>query len=126
MKKLLLAVFLLTVFVSGWAAITEPGGVVDQNIQARGPISVISGTVTTGGVSQVALASNQFRRYILIQNPSTMTEPLFINFGSAAASATTIEISVGQTLVFESSFMTIEAINVYAASTGHRYTIMVG
>jgi len=126
MKKLLAALILFTLALSVQAASTEPGGVVDQNTQARGAVGTISATITTGGVSQVALTANQFRRYVMILNPVGATETLYISSGSTVASATTISLAPGQSIVFETLFMTTDAWNVFAATTGHAYVVLAG
>lgn len=126
LKRIIFAAFVALSFVFVAAHAAEPGGVVSPDHQARGDTGVLSGTITAGGVSQVGLGSNQFRRYLLIQNPSTAGESLFIATGSTAASATTVELLPGQSLVFETAFLVTAAVNVFAATTGHRFTFLVG
>jgi hypothetical protein len=79
----------------------------------------LSGTVTTGGTSQVLRAANGQKARVLIANPTTATENLFVNTSSAASTsaAGSIPIAPGGALTLN----TAEAVNITAATTGHAF-----
>jgi len=85
-----------------------------------------SGNIAVGGASQQLAAANAVRRRILVENPSTAAESLFINFGAAAsvngaATPDSIEITPGG--YFDSGNGPVDGrvINVVAATGGHKY-----
>lgn len=85
---------------------------------ARGTYTDRSGTITTGGTSQVLMAVNANRLGYLIQNPSSNIESIFVNFTDPATGAgDSIEIAPGGSLPSNLAFST-EAINIVAATTG--------
>jgi hypothetical protein len=77
-----------------------------------------SGTVTTGGASNVLLVAAQ-RQYLFIQNPITGAETLFVDFGIDAAPGTAYELAPGGTLCFEDGGVPGQSVNVRAATTAH-------
>lgn len=77
-----------------------------------------SGTVTTGGASNVLQAARQ-RQYLYIQNPILGAETLFVDFGVAAAPGTAYELAPGQVLEFNESGVPGQSINVRAATSAH-------
>lgn len=84
-----------------------------------------SGTVTTGGTSQTALAANAARKALLLHNPHT-TDDLFFNFTSAAAtngSGGTIRLAAGATIGLAGELCTPDPITVNSATTGRPYTV---
>lgn len=87
-----------------------------------------SGTITTGGTQQTALAAQTGRKYLLIQNPSTASEVLWINLtGNAAIDAAgSVSIEAGGALTFEGESQCSNAVSVIAATTGHKFTIWWG
>lgn len=89
------------------------------------PLRSASGTITTGGTAQTALVAQSGRAYLLIQNPSTASEVLWVSLvGTAAVDAAgSLSIEAGGALVFESEFGCPDAVSVIAATTGHKYTI---
>jgi hypothetical protein len=85
-----------------------------------------SGTIATGGASQVAMPANANRRYLLIQNPTSAAASFWVTFvtGNAAVNASpSIEIAPGVTLTFEASFVPTDVVNVNAPTTGQVYTM---
>lgn len=82
-----------------------------------------SGTVTTGGDSQIAIPANAARKGFLIQNPSDQIEPLYLDFGgTGAAQYTSIEILPGQMFPANGQPYIYQGdINVMAVSTTHPY-----
>lgn len=88
-----------------------------------------SGTITLGGTSQTMAAVNASRRRILIENYCSATsqgiataESLFVNWTTAAGTAAgSMELSPCGS--YDSSLSTVsgEQINVYAATTGHKF-----
>lgn len=92
------------------------------------PIIDGSGTVTTGGTSQVVFGANVNRVFLRCQNPSATlsgvaAESLFINY-DAAASSTAVnseEIANGGSVNFSNDFVPKGAVSVTAATTGHKF-----
>lgn len=83
-----------------------------------------SGTVATGGTSQVLAAYNPSRKVLVIQNPSAQTESLFINFSSSASTSDgkSIELAPGEHFIMDAfGFLTWEAVNVTAATSSHPF-----
>lgn len=96
----------------------------------KGSFTPRSGSITVGATSQQLMAANPKRKYFIIENPSTLTgqgiagaELLFISFGAASAginNGTAIEIGLGG--VYEqTAFISTDAIQVNATTTGHRW-----
>jgi hypothetical protein len=87
-----------------------------------------SGTITTGGTSQQLAPINPTRSYLFIQNPTTATEVLYVNFTSAAAAAaSSISLAAGASFTMTASdFASTEAVNVFGATTGHAFTAKEG
>ena len=82
-----------------------------------------SGTITTGGTSQVLAAANANRKYVFIQNHDP-AEALWVNFGVAAiAGQPSLSIPAnGGAFVMETLLVDTQQINVIAATTGHAFT----
>lgn len=92
----------------------------------RGTYTSRSGTVTTGGTSQQIMAVNANRKSIIIENPIAATETLFFNFTSAA-STTTDSIGLAPGGIYSpTNFISTEAINVTATTTGHAFVAKEG
>jgi len=98
---------------------------------AQGSFTDRSGAMAAGGVSQQLAAANAARKSIYIENPATAAgqnivaaESLFINFTAAATvnGGNSFEITPGGYWPPSSyNTVTIEQINVNAATIGHRY-----
>lgn len=84
-----------------------------------------SGTITTGGTAQNALAQNVERAYLLIQNLDT-SEDLWVNVAANAAVDTAGSIKIKPDTAWEPDFIPIGRISVVAATTGHKFTIKEG
>jgi hypothetical protein len=80
----------------------------------------LSGTIATGGTAQPA-SSAKTRNKLVVQNPSTESESLFIDF-TGTATTSSFEIQAGQTQVFVAP-MDNRALSILAATTGHAFTI---
>jgi hypothetical protein len=100
------------------------------SVTSTGPSGAItskSGTITTGGTSQILSANNAVRKHFEVQNPSTATENLYIGFGvtaiNPATPTTIIRILVpGQSYNMDvPGFISTDQINVYAATTAHTF-----
>ena len=80
-------------------------------------------TITTGGTDQILAAANALRKELIIQNPPTAIESLFINLGAAASLTSnnfaqlppgaSVSLSLGSGLIDQ------EAVHVIAATAGH-------
>lgn len=84
-----------------------------------------SGTVTTGGTSQVLAPANPGRRYLTIENPTTASEALYVNFTSAASTSVAGSISLapgGSLTMSAATYVSQEVITVTAATATHAFT----
>lgn len=93
-----------------------------------GIIKDASAQITTGGTAQTALAAQTGRKYLLIQNPTTASEPLYVNLtGDAVVDEEgSVALAAGGALVFEGPFVPSNAVSVIAATTGHEFTVWWG
>lgn len=99
-------------------------------ITATGTLTDGSGSIAAAGTSQQVFAAKTDRRYFIVQNPASASsqgiataEPLFVNFGAAATETEpSIELSPGDIFAMEDGFIDTEAINVIAATVGHKFT----
>lgn len=82
-----------------------------------------SGTITTGGASQVALAGGNVNQYFILHNPRTEVESLLLNFGSAAASGNAIELAPGGSYETTAGNCDSQSLNVFSATTGHKFVL---
>lgn len=87
-----------------------------------------SGTITTGGTAQTALAAQTGRKYLMVHNPLTASEVLWINLAGTAAvdTAGSVSIEAGGALTFEGEAQCSNALSVIAATTGHKFTVWWG
>lgn len=105
----------------------ESGNVVDVVGGHSGTLTNRSGTITTGGTAQVAIAANTSRNYLFIRNPSDATEALWFSLvGTAAAASPSVRLDAGDSFEYAGSFIPTNAVSVFAATTGHAYTIWEG
>lgn len=78
-----------------------------------GDVANRSGTAT--GSSQTLVLRNTGRKYLLIQNPSTNVNTLWIAFEAAAVQASpSVEIPPGATMLWEGEFKPSQQINLIA------------
>lgn len=83
-----------------------------------------SGTISTGGASQVVLGANPGRQVLHIQNPIDAPGTLYVNTTGGAASSSAkncFELGPGGALEFENSKCPTNQISVTAVTTGHAY-----
>ena len=90
-----------------------------------------SGSITTGGTAQTALAANPTRRFLRIENPPSATESLFVRYGGTASvnSSTpdSTELAPGASdeywSVGGSGYVPGGLVSVIAATTGHKFVL---
>lgn len=78
------------------------------------------GTITSGGVSQTAIAQNSLRKLAFCQNPASATEDLFIAVVGAATTTGAgdlYDLAPGAGTFIPGP----EAVRVNAVTTAHRY-----
>lgn len=86
-----------------------------------GALTDCSGTITTGGTSQTAVAAVATRKYLLVQNTSAGNE--YINFTSnAAATGSSLLILPNGSFVQETNFVSNEKVSIFGATTAQAYT----
>ena len=111
--------------------VTAPGsvtGAVTVNgtvtLQPQGAVFTNrSGAIGTGGTSQQLAAANGARKRIIVQNPSTEIESLFIRFGAAAGvnDGVAFEILPGGAFDSGAAPVSTEQIQVVATTAGHKF-----
>lgn len=94
------------------------------NVVASGALTNRSGTITTGGVAQNAMAANASRKYARLKNPVTATENLYFSF-TGTASTSSDYLQAGYELVTD-SFVPTSALSIYAATTAHAFVAEEG
>lgn len=116
------------VSADGVTAVGSTGVITVSAVPSNGVLTDRSGTITTGGTAQNAMAANSSRKYLLIRNPTTATAPLWFNFTTAAVvtGSPSIRLDPGDSFIMESGFVSTEAISVIAATTGHAFTAKEG
>lgn len=89
----------------------------------RGSLQKYSSSIAVGGKSQKLLSASLNWNYIFIQNPSTATESLFVEYGiDATIDDTCEELMPGQFLYFKTpGFITEQQINIIATTAGHKF-----
>jgi hypothetical protein len=71
-----------------------------------------SSAIAATGISQQVFASKPSRNYFYFKNNSTGI--MYLNFGEAADTTTSYNLSASQELVFENGFVPLDAVNVYS------------
>lgn len=87
-----------------------------------------SGAITTGGTSQVATNADSSRGWLVIQNPTTATEPLFVDFGPNHPASATLStgLAPGGSMSFLAGVVPVSQVNVMAATAGHAFVCLSG
>lgn len=95
-----------------------------------------SSSIVVAATSQQLMAANPARKYLFVQNPSTLTgqgiaaaETLFIRFGASAATVntgTSIELVAGATFIMESNYVSTQAVQVIATTINHKFIAVEG
>lgn len=107
--------------------VDSEGRVLARVVPTGGAISDFSGSLVAGATSQELMPANTSRRYLLIINPSTATESLWIDFGTdAVVGSPSIELQPGGVFVMEGNFVSTDAINVIATTISHPFTAKEG
>lgn len=92
----------------------------------RGALTDRSGTITTGGTAQNAMAANASRKYARITNPISATESLWVNDSGTATAASPSEELLPGDQYETNGFAPTGAISVIAATTSHAFTAREG
>ncbi|HVZ60634.1 MAG TPA: hypothetical protein VG892_07595 [Terriglobales bacterium] len=110
--------FLAIVALSGVTLCLTPMAYA-QNGKVNGTSVDVSGTITSGGTYQTAVAANPYRANCTIQNPADATEDLNVKIGTMAEPYV---LAAGQALsTLNGSVNATDAITVTATTTGHAY-----
>jgi len=103
--------------------------------QSAVPVKAASGTLTdnsgttsaTVSTSTQVMAANAARRYLIVQNPSTNTATIWINFTSAASvGQPSFQLLPGSVFVQESNFVSTEAVNILSSVASVPFTAKQG
>jgi hypothetical protein len=98
-------------------------------MQCGGVVVDRSGTVTTGGTPQQLMAANSNRMYLLIENPTTATEPLYISLTGNAETGSVRSLSIAPGGTYERAapaYVPTNAVSVTATTTGHAFVAVEG
>jgi hypothetical protein len=96
-------------------------------VDNAGALTDRSGTITAGGAAQNAVGTNATRRYLLVRNPKSATESLWLSLvGTAAAASPSLELAAGDAFVAEHNLIPTNAVSVFALTTGHAFTVWEG
>ncbi len=100
---------------------------VQPNPYILGAMTRCSGTIATGGTSQVAITSAQGSgmKTFIIQNPASASETLYVDFGESAGT-TSVGLIAGQMISFGGQAIWQGYVSVYGATTSHAYTCFYG
>ena len=102
------------VWVSNW-----------EDIKSIGTVTNHSGTITTGGASQLAVPENLTRKYLLVQNVSD--EAMWIMFGTNAIEGQpSMKLLPNGSYVMESTFISSQPLYIIGATTGKEFSIWEG
>jgi hypothetical protein len=96
-----------------------------DTIANRGALTDRSGTIAASNVSQQVSPPCPTRSYLFVQNPSSASESLFVNFTFPASTSVVncFELLPGSSLEMKLlGFVSVEAVNVAAATPGHPFT----
>lgn len=80
-----------------------------------------SGTITTGGTAQTAIAANQYRRVWCIQNDPSETENLTVRVAAAATTTAGTVLTPGTQACNITDNVDRGIVSVLAATTGHKF-----
>lgn len=97
---------------------------VSDFIANRGTLTDRSGTIAGSNSSQILTVAFLYRSYLFIQNPSSASESLFVNYTIAASTnvVNCVELLPGASIEMKyPGFVSIEQINVAAATPGHAF-----
>lgn len=85
-----------------------------------------SGTITTGGTAQVAMAANAARKAWFFQNISTAD--LWISLVETAQANTpgSVKVAPGAVAFSSGGFVSTQALSVVGATTGQKFTLWEG
>lgn len=83
-----------------------------------------TGTIASGTVSQSLIGANNGRKAFCVQNPSSATESLWLDFGTRAASiGSSIEIQKGTAFCMGGQGVWLGAMTVNATTSSHAYSM---
>jgi hypothetical protein len=80
-----------------------------------------SGSVTTGGTAQTAIAANTGRVAWCIQNDPLGTEVLYVRVGATATATTGVALNPGSQVCSSPSSVDTALVSVLGATTGHKW-----
>lgn len=97
---------------------------VSDFIASRGMLTDRSATIAQANVSQLVALPFPYRSYLFVQNPSSASESLFVNFTNPASTNgnNCFELLPGSSITMVvTGFVTVEAVFVAAATPGHAF-----
>lgn len=108
--------------------ITVSAGTVSL-LSVKGALTDRGGSIAAGGTSQTGVAANAARQYLLLQNPISVTEALYVNFDGVPAPLTgtgsintAVELAPGGSLEYTApGYIPTGSVTVNAITTAHKY-----
>ena len=98
----------------------------DVNTNRQADVTDRSGTITTGGTAQDAMAANSNRRYLFIQNNHSSAD-LWVNFGADAnTNQPSFKLTAGQSYENPAHFCPTSRVSVIGGTTGQTFTAKEG
>ena len=92
------------------------------NITRSGAWEDKSGTITSGGAAQTAVAENLARSYLFIQNVSAAD--LWFNVGvTAVATQPSIRLASGASIAYDAGFVPRQLVSIIGATTAQAFVI---
>lgn len=92
---------------------------------AQGDLTDFSGTIAMDATSQLLVAANLDRRYLLVHNISDDT--LWIDFGvDAVEDEPSVRLLPGDIFVMESMFISTQDVNIIGPTAGAKFTAKEG
>lgn len=121
---------LLKRFLSRWPAALGPAAAAASTpvvLAQGGAVTNRSVTVAAGGTREQAAPSNTARRFLYLENPITETERAWFSLvGNANAGSPSLSLEPGQSITYDGTFIPTGAVDVLAATTGHKITVWEG
>jgi hypothetical protein len=116
-KRRIVALVMLAAILPAFAS-AQKQPVTSQNL---------SGTITSGGSFQYLASANPSRNGCLIQNPTTASEALYVNVGSASpTTANSFSLAAGAAFSCNGSGIVVtDAIQIEAATTNHAFIAVI-
>lgn len=124
MRGALLALVLGVVLISPWHAFAQ--GFTNQGKPFPFSWTRGSSVIASGGTSQQFLPANANRKALVVENPCSATEDLYVDFGEAALVVGSYDLGPCQSLAMGIGIVSQQSVNLIAATTNHAFILFEG